>query len=79
MSKPSHVNLSKCIRPNFMILLNTEQPSIGLNHNTTVNYIHCHNADLREANIIIHNTRSRNTFIVRYSQTNLKAMYMFGA
>ena len=39
------VCFSKCIRSNFMILLNTELPSLCLN-SITVNCLHCYNPDL---------------------------------
>ena len=62
------MSLNKCIRSNFMILLNTELPSLCLNY-ITVNCLHCYNPDLSEARIfttLVAGTHS--------SRTNLKAM-----
>ena len=55
-----------------MILLNTELPSLCLNYITVNCQQLLQSRFMRSQNI--HNTRSKNTFIVRYSRTNLKAM-----
>ena len=78
------VYLSKCIRSNVMILLNTELPSLCLNY-ITVNCLHCYNQNQNQNQNVqsrfkrsqnVHNTRSRNTCFVRSSRINLKAMCM---